>query len=490
MADYLALVPIILPMLGALVTLALGKYSEKIQDIFIVAFTAFIFLFDASYFVALRKQMLMSASYGFVTLDAPGIFICTLIAFLGMLVIFYSFVYKDGRHYDNTYFIMYFLLMGMMSGLACTYNVIVMLIFLEAATVISAVLILFGRTKRAINATYTYLLISIIEVLLVIAGAFILYNDAGTLDLNLLKPGMVSDGDMFLLALLFLFGFGTKAGLLPLGAIWLPPAHSEAPPPISATMSGILVKASIIAMAKAVYPFYLISGTETLVLVIAGLGVLNMLVGVILAILSEDIKRLLAFHTVSQVGYIILGIGLATPDAVYGALFHITNHMLFKGCLFLITGALILRLNTRQIHKMGGLMKQMPLTGICFLVASLAMSGVPLLNGFWSKELIYQGSVQAGFPVLISVFGLDLTIFGIVGWAVSFLTFACLVHAFYVMFLGSQKEEFKDARDPPVYMMLPILIMAGLCIVIGLYPDLVSGALKFAADALLGLTRI
>jgi formate hydrogenlyase subunit 3/multisubunit Na+/H+ antiporter MnhD subunit len=490
MYEYLALLPVILPIIGALLTYVLGRYSEKVQDVFLVAFAALLFILDAIYFVGLQTGALKPQSYGFIVLDAPGIFICTLVAFIGTLVIFYSFVYKDVAHYDNTYFIMYFLLMGMMGGLASTYNVIVMLIFLEAATVISAVLILFGRTKRAIKATYVYLAISIIEVILVVAGAFILYNDAGTLDLSLLRPGAVSQGDMFLLAMLFFFGFGTKAGLLPLGIIWLPPAHSEAPPPISATMSGILIKASVIAMVKAVYPFYLVSGVETLILIVAFFGVLNMFVGVIMALLSEDIKRLLAYHSISQMGYIIMGFGLATPAAIYGALFHITNHMLFKGCLFLITGALILRINTRKIHKMGGLINQMPLTAICFLIASLAMSGVPFLNGFVSKELIYEGSVEAGYPVIFSVFGLNLTIFSILGWATSVLTFICLIHAFYVMFLGKPRAEFNTVKDPPVYMMLPILLMAGLCIVIGVYPDLLSGALRFAADTLLGLTHL
>jgi formate hydrogenlyase subunit 3/multisubunit Na+/H+ antiporter MnhD subunit len=490
MYEYLALLPVILPIIGAVLTYVLGRYSEKAQDVFLVAFSALLFILEAIYFVGLQTGALKPLAYGFIVLDAPGIFICALVAFIGTLVIFYSFVYKDEKHYDNTYFIMYFLLMGMMGGLASTYNVIVMLIFLEAATVISAVLILFGRTKRAIKATYVYLAISIVEVVLVVAGAFILYNDAGTLDLSLLRPGAVSQGDMFLLAMLFFFGFGTKAGLLPLGIIWLPPAHAEAPPPISATMSGILIKASVIAMVKAVYPFYIISGVGTLILVVAFFGVLNMFVGVIMALLSEDIKRLLAYHSISQMGYIIVGFGLATPAAIYGALFHITNHMLFKGCLFLITGALILRINTRKIHKMGGLINQMPLTAICFLVASLAMSGVPFLNGFVSKELIYEGSVEAGYPVIFSIFGLNMTIISILGWATSVLTFICLIHAFYVMFLGKPREEFKAVRDPPIYMMLPILIMAGLCIVIGIYPDLLSGALQFAASVLLGLTHL
>jgi formate hydrogenlyase subunit 3/multisubunit Na+/H+ antiporter MnhD subunit len=212
-----------------------------------------------------------------------------------------------------------------------------------------------------------------------------------------------------------------------------------------------------------------------------------MLIGVIMALLQEDLKRLLAYHSISQMGYIILGFGMATPLGIYGALFHIMNHMLFKGCLFLITGALILRVNTRQIHRMGGLIKQMPLTAISFLVASLAMSGIPLLNGFVSKELIYEGSIQAGYPVLINIPGMNLTIFGIIGWITSLMTFICLIHAFYVIFLGKPKDELKDVKDPPLYMMIPILLMATLCIVIGLFPGLVSGALQYAAAVLYGI---
>jgi formate hydrogenlyase subunit 3/multisubunit Na+/H+ antiporter MnhD subunit len=104
-----------------------------------------------------------------------------------------------------------------------------------------------------------------------------------------------------------------------------------------------------------------------------------------------------------------------------------------------------------------------------------------------SKELIYEGSVQAGYPVIFSVFGVDFTIFAILGWITSALTFICLIHVFYVMFMGKQKEEFRDVRDPPVTMMLPILIMVSLCIIIGVYPDLISGTLKYTADVLFQL---
>ncbi len=490
MEEYLALLPIILPIIGAVLTFVLSRYSEKLLGYITVIYSAFLFFLFTAYIIAIYSGSLKPFSCNSITWDLPGAVIACLVAFIGTLIIAYSFAYKHKAHFSATYFIMYFLLMGMMNGLACTYNVIIMLIFLEAATIISAILILFGRTKRAIKATYVYLAISIFEVLLVVFGAFILYNSTGTLDLSLLEPGALSEQDMLLLALLFLFGFGTKAGLLPLGIVWLPPAHSEAPPPISATMSGILVMASIIAMIKAVYPFYAMSDVDTLILIIAGLGLINMFVGIIAALFSKDLKRLLAYSTVSSIGYITLGFGLATPAAVYGSLFYIANHMLYKGCLFLIAGALILRVSTRQIPKMGGLIRKMPLTALSFLIAALAISGVPLLNGFAGKELIYEGSVEAGYPVLFTLFGIEFTVFAILGWIVSILTFICFIRAFYAIFLGEPKPESETASDPPAVMLVPILIMAGLCIVIGIYPDLLSGVLQSAADTLLGLTGL
>lgn len=484
MLNYFALVPILLPVVGGLLLYLLLRYSEKTQRIFILGFMFFIFAMNIAYLIALQKGIIQAASIGPIILDAPGIFISCLITFIGTLILSYSFIYKDKYQYDSTFFILYFILAGMMSGMACTYNVVVMLVFLEAATVTSAILILFGRTKRAIKATYIYLGISIVEVILVIYGAFILYNSTGTLDLHLMDISRLSQDDMFLLALLFLFGFGTKAGLLPLSSIWLPPAHADGPAAISATMSGILIKASVIAMVKVIYPFYLISNVETLILIITVLGTLNMILGGIMAFLSENIKRLLAWSSISQMGYIFIGFGLATPLAIYGSLFHILNHMLFKGSLFLISGVLLFRVKTLHMREMGGLGRMMPLTGISFLIASLAMSGVPFLNGFISKEIIYQGSIEAGFPVLFSIFGLDLTLIGVLGWITSIIIFICLMRAFYLIFLRNAKNSFLDVHDPPVCMMLPILIMVGLCVAVGLFPDIVSGVLKYIAGTI------
>jgi formate hydrogenlyase subunit 3/multisubunit Na+/H+ antiporter MnhD subunit len=484
MFDYFALVPVLFPILGTVIVYLLLQFSEPVQKAFILCCMFLLFFLNFSYLLSLLYFDGAVASLGPIVLDASGMFLATLVTFLGTLVLSHSFIYRKKTDFDATFFIIYFLLVGMMCGMACTYNVIVMLVFLEAVTVTSAFLILYGRTKRAIKATYIYLGISIVEVIFVVYGAFVLYNIAETLDVSQITISMFSSHDIFLLGLLFFFGFGTKAGVLPLSALWLPPAHADAPAPISATMSGILIKTGVIGMVKLVYPFFAVSGIDTLMLIVLATATLNMVIGGVMACLSQNIKRLLAWSSVSQIGYIVLGFGLATPIAIYGALFHTLNHMLFKGSLFLIAGILLFQVKTLQIDKMGGLFRAMPITGVCFLIASLAMSGLPFLNGFFSKEIIYEGSIEAGFPVLLTVFGLHLTIFGIIGWIVSILIFICLIRAFYLIFLGEEKESFADLRDLPLSTMLPIIIMVSLCVILGLFPDLVSGSLELIAETI------
>ena len=361
-----------------------------------------------------------------------------------------------------------------------------MLVLLEAATVTSAVLILFGRTKRAIRATYIYLAISIFEVILVIYGAFILYSCTGTLDLRYMDISLLSSGDITLLALLFLFGFGTKART---SSSW---KHLASPLPMLMLLQLSVQRCrvyssrpALFAMVKVMYPFFLITNGEMLMFIVTFFGTLNMVLGGVMALFSCHIKRLLAWSSISQIGYIIVGFGLATPVAIYGSLFHILNHMLFKGSLFLISGVLLYQVHTLQIKKDGRAWKgHATYCPISFLVASLAMSGVPFLNGFISKELIYEGSIDAGFPVIFSLLGLHFTVISILGWVTSIVIFVTLMRAFYQIFLGTPREPERELHDPPLYMIIPIVIMVMLCVVIGLFPNLVSGTLEYIAQVL------
>jgi formate hydrogenlyase subunit 3/multisubunit Na+/H+ antiporter MnhD subunit len=297
MYELLALGPVVFSIVGALTAFVLYEYYRKLFKPFVIGFSTFLFLAELAYLLLLQSGTIARPlAYGFIVLDAPGMLITCLVSFMGTLALFYSFAYGDkGKKYDSTYYVLYIFLMGVMAEMANTYNVVLMLVLLEGATVFSGMLVLFGRTKRAIRATTIYLAISIFEVLLVTAGAFILFGHTGSVDV-ITNIDKVPDSDRLLLIFLFLFGFGTKAAVLPLGLIWLPPAHAEAPPPISATMSGVLVKAAAIAMAKSIFPLAFGSGADTIAMIIVAIGIAGILSGVIMALLQEDLKRLLAYH--------------------------------------------------------------------------------------------------------------------------------------------------------------------------------------------------
>ena len=277
---------------------------------------------------------------------------------------------------------------------------------------------------------------------------------------------------------LFIFGFGMKAALVPFHA-WLPDAHPSAPAPISAMLSGVLIKAlGVYAICRI---FYNVIGIDmTISSVLMFLGAISMVVGVFLAIGQWDLKRLLAYHSISQIGYVILGIGLATPLGILGGLFHLFNHSVFKSLLFLNSGAVENATGTRDLRKMGGLMKRMPVTGATALTASMSIAGVPPFNGFWSKLVIIVAAVQAGR-------------IGYAWWAViaSILTLASFMKVMKYGFYGKPNEELGDIKEAPGSMKIAMVGLAIICLLGGML--LLSGMsdifLKEARDVLLHGTR-
>ena len=195
-------------------------------------------------------------------------------------------------------------------------------------------------------------------------------------------------------AAFFLLGFGLKAAIVPFHA-WLPDAHPSAPAPISAMLSGLLIKVSgVYAMTRIFFNVFGLTPALTTVLTV--LGIASIFVGAFLAIGQKDMKRMLAYSSISQVGYVVLGIGIGTPLGILGGLFHLFNHALAKGLLFLNAGSVQQATGTRNLDEMGGLAKRMPVTAATSLVGSLSIAGVPPLGGFWSKLIIIIALVQAG----------------------------------------------------------------------------------------------
>ncbi len=284
--------------------------------------------------------------------------------------------------------------------------------------------------------------------------------------------------------ILSIIGFGFKAGIMPLH-IWLPSAHANAPSHISAIMSGIILKIGIYGLVRTLSFFSTIPLWWGIT--ILTLGVISGVAGVVFAIGQHDIKRLLAYHSIENIGIICIGIGVALIGVTNGsklmiilgmggALLHVINHALFKALLFLGAGSVIHAIGTREIDRMGGLLKRMPWTGVFFLTGAVAICGLPPLNGFVSELLIYlglfNGSMQTtgAAPVALSAPFLAL---------VGALAVACFVKVFGVVFLGvARSEEAVKAHESPLFMKLPMATLALFCILIGLAPSIVVPLLE------------
>ncbi len=222
--------------------------------------------------------------------------------------------------------------------------------------------------------------------------------------------------------------------------------------------------------------FYSVIGSSPGILfVLMFLGTISMVVGVFLAIGQWDMKRLLAYHSISQIGYIFLGIGLGTPLGILGGLFHLFNHSVFKSLLFLNSGAVEYSAGTRDLREMGGLKARMPVTAGTSLIASMSIAGIPPVNGFWSKLIIILAAVQAGRPIYAA--------FAVIA---SILTLASFAKVQKYAFFGKLKEKYKDVKEVPVFMRGSMILLAAICILssILVIPALSRFFLKPAADVL------
>ncbi len=297
-----------------------------------------------------------------------------------------------------------------MNGVVMSGDLFNIFVFLEISVIASYALVAFGVEKNELEASFKYQVLGGMASILILFGIGLIYWKTKTLNIadirEVFKAGFDKTYYIFV-QLLILSGFGLKAAIMPFHA-WLPDAHSSAPSPISAMLSGVFIKAvGIYVIIRLFFTMFVIS--EQIAVLITALGTLSMVLGVFLAIGQWDIKRLLAYHSISQMGYVILSAGLGMilmsrqekPDvaalAITGGLFHLINHAAFKGLLFLNAGAIEYRLGTRNLKEMGGLSDSMPVTSATSFVASMSISGIPPFNGFFSKLIIVIACVRAGF---------------------------------------------------------------------------------------------
>jgi formate hydrogenlyase subunit 3/multisubunit Na+/H+ antiporter MnhD subunit len=387
----------------------------------------------------------------------------------------YLMAYKEEKRLGGAWFF-YNLLVAGMAMVVTARNGVLFLVVWEVMSLASYFLVTFEDEIESVReAGWTYLVATHLGTAFLTAFFILLGKQTGSMEFD--RIGEVSPAMASVLFLLAVVGFGTKAGFMPLH-VWLPEAHPAAPSHVSAIMSGVMIKMGIYGVIRTI----MLLGVQELwwCWLVIGIGVSSGVLGVLFAVSQHDLKRLLAYSSVENIGIITIGIGVGMwgiysniPAAAVlgfaGGLFHVLNHALFKGLLFMGAGSVLHATGTRRIDRMGGLLKKMPWTGVMFLTGAVAISGLPPLNGFMSEFLIYFGVLNndqsAGMspimPILCVVGGLAL---------IGGLAAACFTKAFGIIFLGeSRSEQAAKARESGVLMRLAMIMMALGCVAAGLF---------------------
>ncbi len=401
----------------------------------------------------------------------------------------FSARYMEQYTAKSKYLSLFMLMVAGMNGVVLSGDIFNLFVFLEIASLASYALVAFGCEHEELEASFKYMVLGSIGSIFVLFAVALVYGNTGSLNMayigKAIQSAGLNKGLTFALGL-FIVGFGLKAALIPFHA-WLPDAHPSAPAPISAMLSGVIIKSlGVYALARIVFNVFGVSIPIGWLLL--ALGLLSMVAGAFLAIGQWDLKRLLAYSSISQVGYVILGIGLGgliiarngnvawASLAILGGLFHLVNHAVYKSLLFLTSGSIQMSTGTRQLKEMGGLAGKLPVTRASCTVASAAIAGIPPFSGFWSKLILVIAAVQAHFYWVAAII-----VF------VSLCTLIMYLKVQRYVFLGELPENLKEIKENRGSMLIAMLLLACLCVLMGLLllvPALRESILEPAAKVL------
>jgi len=401
-----------------------------------------------------------------LVLDSMSRFMILVVTLVTFAATLFSLPYMTRYTSQPLYYSLFFLMAAGMNGVVLAGDIFNLYVFLEVAAIASYALVAFGCESEELEASVKYLVLGTVGSAFVLLGIAVIYNQTGQLNMAAIAALRPAGPAVMLAAAFFLMGFGLKAAMVPFHA-WLPDAHPSAPAPISAMLSGVLIKTlGVYALARMF--FNVLPMNYQFAYIIMTMGALSMVVGVFLAVGQWDFKRLLAYHSISQMGYVVLALGVAgemalagkptvASIAMLGALFHLANHASFKSLLFLCSGACEYATGTRLLKKLAGVKERMPVTAGCLRIAALSISGVPPFNGFWSKLIIVIAVLQAGHYWL-----------GAMTVLVSFMTLLSFVKVQRYVLEGEPSETVAGAVEVPSGMRLAMIILALVCVCAGL----------------------
>ncbi|MEM6711132.1 MAG: Na+/H+ antiporter subunit D [Pseudomonadota bacterium] len=364
-------------------------------------------------------------------------------------------------HVKAGFYPLFFGMIAGVNGAFLTGDIFNLYVWFEVMLITSMGLLVLGRTKEQIDGAVKYALLNLFGTVLFLMAVGLLYGAAGTLafaDLARILPTIEASPGLIGAAILFLCAFGIKAGVFPL-FFWLPASYHTAPFSIAAIFAGLLTKVGVYAAFRVFTLLFTVdeSGIREIVAVVAAF---TMLVGVFGAAVQWNIRRILSFHIISQIGYILMGLAVATPLAIAGSIFYIVHHIIVKANLFLVAGAIRRASGTDDLKKTGGLLKSHPWLAVLFLIPALSLAGIPPLSGFWAKFLVIDASFK-----------------GEMGWLAAVALFTGLLTLYSMMkiwmeaFWKVPAVERATPRRVPVFMSLPIAILAAVTLTIGFYAE-------------------
>jgi multicomponent Na+:H+ antiporter subunit D len=406
-----------------------------------------------------------------LVLDGLSALMLLAIGVVSAAAMLYSARYMERYTAKSKYLSLFLLMVAGMNGVVLSGDIFNIFVFLEIASLASYALVGFGCEHEELEAAFKYMVLGSIGSIFILFGIALVYGNTGTLNLAYISKAIQASGTnaglSFALAL-FIVGFGLKTALVPFHA-WLPDAHSSAPAPISAMLSGIIIKTlGVYALVRIVFNVFGVSVQIGWLIVV--LGLLSMVAGAFLAIGQWDIKRLMAYSSISQIGYVILGIGLGAtliaqggekallaPLAFLGGLFHLANHAVYKSLLFLTSGSVEMATGTRDLRQMGGLAERLPYTRATCTLASASIVGIPPFSGFWSKLILVVAAVQAQLYWIAAII-----VF------VSLCTLIMYLKVQRYAFLGELPDNLRQVKENKGSMLVAMVFLACLCVLMGL----------------------
>jgi formate hydrogenlyase subunit 3/multisubunit Na+/H+ antiporter MnhD subunit len=454
--------PIILPAVAAVLCLLVPKGVKLVREaIGLIAAVAGLYLGFSLFAVKTLELRLPWLGNGIdfeLRLFHFSSFILLALAGFLLLIVLYSTAKMRDHPQVGQYYAYVLLSAAMANGAVLSDNFVPFVFFWEGLLITLYLLISLGG-KLSHRTAVKALMISGLCDFCMLLGVGVLWYQTGTLTLS--QISVKPEGLAVLAFVMMMIGAIGKAGAMPFHT-WIPDAAIDAPVTFMAFLPASFEKLlGIYLLARITLDLFKLEKGSGLAILLMIIGAATIVLAVMMALIQKDFKRLLSYHAVSQVGYMILGIGTAVPIGIAGGIFHMINHAMYKCGLFLSAGSVEHRAGTTELKKLGGLAREMPWTAVGFSVCALAISGVWPLNGFVSKEMVYHGALESGY-----------TIFAIAAWVGAIFTFASFLKAGHSVFFGPRSTEVAKVKESPGAIVLPILILAALCVTFGVFNKL------------------